>query len=294
MLEPWLCRNSRECGLFMPVGKGSTRSDSLPPAGEGVAVGAADPGTNPGHARHTRHANRESHSDRGPRLPYNRRVLAPILAILRLYRLWLAAVAGYLIGSILMADLVSKVANRGKNESIDLRATGSGNPGAANAFANLGKRWGVAVMAGDILKGGAGAQAGRIIVGDTGAYVAATASVVGHCFPAWADFRGGKGAATSAGTTLVCFPSYIPFEALSVGGSFAVSRHAGKATAAGTALFVTLAFAWHRFRLPNAWGTKPTLGLPLYAIVTSAIMGYKFWTAPKHMGDIKDRPIPPG
>ena len=227
-------------------------------------------------------------------MTYNRRVLTPIRALLRLYRLWFAAVAGYLIGSMLMADLASKLSNRGKGESVDLRATGSGNPGAANAFANLGKGWGAAVMLGDILKGGAGAQAGRMIAGDTGAYVAATASVVGHCFPAWAEFKGGKGAATSAGTTLVCFPTYIPFEALSVGGSFAVSKHAGKATAAGTTLFIILALVWHRFALPTAWGTKPTRGLPLYAIVTSAIIGYKFLTAPKHMGNVKERASSPG
>jgi glycerol-3-phosphate acyltransferase PlsY len=212
-----------------------------------------------------------------------------VFAFLRLYRLWFAAVAGYLIGSILTADLVSKAANRGKDANVDLRATGSGNPGAGNAFANLGKRWGVAVLVGDILKGGAGSQAGRMIAGDNGAYIAATASVIGHCFPAWTEFKGGKGVATSAGTTLVCFPAYIPFEMASVGGSFAISRHAGKATAAGCTMFVVLSWAWRRFNLRNGWGPQPTAAMPLYALATSGIIAYKFLTAPEHMGDLKDR-----
>ena len=212
-----------------------------------------------------------------------------VWTVVRLYRLWIAAIAGYLIGSILTADAVSKAANRGKSEAVDLRSTGSGNPGAGNAFANLGKRWGVAVMVGDILKGGAGAQAGRIIAGDTGAYVAATASVVGHCFPAWADFRGGKGVATCAGTTLVCFPTFIPFEITTVAGTFAVTRHAGKATAAALAMFTVFAVVWQRFGLPSAWGPKPGPGLPIYAAAASAIVVYKFLTAPKHMGDVAER-----
>jgi len=212
-------------------------------------------------------------------------MFSPIRAVIRLYRLWLAGAAGYLIGSILTADLVSRTANRSTGEAIDLRATGSGNPGAANAVANLGRKWGVAVLLGDILKGGAGAQAGRIIAGDSGAYLAATASVVGHCFPAWTEFRGGKGAATSAGTTIVCFPAYLPLEIAVVGGGYAATKSAGKATFSVCALFVVLAFVWRRFGWPNAWGTPPTLGLPLYALAISSIMAYKFATAPEHMGD---------
>ncbi|MGI8925445.1 MAG: glycerol-3-phosphate acyltransferase [Tepidiformaceae bacterium] len=203
----------------------------------------------------------------------------------RLYRGWLAAVAGYLIGSILTADVAARLANRGRTASVDLRATGSGNPGAANAMANLGTGWGAAVLAGDILKGGAAAQAGRIIAGDGGAYVAATAAVAGHCFPAWSGFRGGKGVATSAGTTLVCFPAYIPIDSALVVTSWLASKHAGKATAIASTVFVASAWAWRRFRLPNAWGTKPTTGLPLYALATTAIIAYKFLTAPRHMGD---------
>ena len=203
----------------------------------------------------------------------------------RWFRLGLAATAGYLLGSVLSADVVSAAARRRSGESVDLRATGSGNPGAANAIANLGAGWGIAVLAGDLLKGAAGAQAGRIIAGDNGAYLAATAAVAGHCFPVWSGFRGGKGVATSAGTTLVCFPAYVPVDVGLVGLSWFASRHAGKATAIASIAFVGAAYAWKRFRLPNAWGAKPTGGLPLYAAATTAIIGYKFLAAPRHVGD---------
>lgn len=212
-------------------------------------------------------------------------MLSPLRLVVRLYRLWLAGVAGYLIGSILTADLASRVANLGNDDAVDLRATGSGNPGAGNAFANLGKGWGAAVLVGDLLKGGAGAQAGRMIAGDGGAYFAGTASVIGHCFPAWTEFRGGKGVATSAGTTLVCFPAFIPLEVAGVLGSFAATKSAGKTTAIVCGLFVISAYTWRRFGWRNAWGPTPTSALPLYVLATSGLMAYKFLTAPKHMGD---------
>jgi glycerol-3-phosphate acyltransferase PlsY len=211
-------------------------------------------------------------------------------ALIALYRLWLAVVSGYLIGGVLMADIVTRIANRGRADKVDLRKVGSGNPGSANALANLGTRWGVVVLLGDIGKGGAGAFAGRLIAGDVGAYTAAVASVAGHCFPATAGFKGGKGVATSAGTTLVCFPAYIPIDIGLVAGSYLWSRHAGKATAMASSVFVLAALLWKVRGWGNAWGTRVTWGLPLYALGTSAIIAYKFLTAPAHMGDRKDRP----
>lgn len=65
----------------------------------------------------------------------------------------------------------------------DLRTSGSGNPGGANAAKVLGKRWGYSVMAADIAKGAVASAAGRRVAGDVGAHVAATAAVAGHCYP---------------------------------------------------------------------------------------------------------------
>lgn len=201
------------------------------------------------------------------------------------FRLALAGVAGYLGGSVLTADIVSRAVRRRSTAQTDLRSVGSGNPGAANAFANLGTGAGIAILAGDIAKGAIAPAIGRRIAGDAGIYLAATTAVIGHCFPIWSHFRGGKGVATSAGTTLIAFPAYVPIDLSLVGTSFFFSRHAGKATAIASSVFVASSFLWHARQWPSLWGAKPTLGLPMYAVATSAIIGYKFLAAPAHSGN---------
>ena len=112
-------------------------------------------------------------------------------------RVLAATAMGYVLGSFPSADLAGRLASRGVPR--DLRAEGSGNPGALNAAQVLGTRWGVAVLAADIGKGAAAGRLGRSIGGDLGAYSAATAAIAGHVAPPWSKFRGGKGIATSAG-----------------------------------------------------------------------------------------------
>ena len=105
-----------------------------------------------------------------------------------------AGLLGYLVGSFPTADLVAKYARRRHGgASDDLRETGSGNPGALNAGKLLGRNWGLIVLVGDMIKGAAACVIGRALVGDNGTYLAGTTSVVGHCFPPWSRFRGGKG-----------------------------------------------------------------------------------------------------
>lgn len=222
--------------------------------------------------------------------PSDGTVAAPVSGAWKRRRLGLAAVAGYLIGSVLAADAVSQLARR-RAVAVDVRATGSGNPGAANVMSSMGKSWGVAVLAGDMAKGAAAAQAGRLLAGGNGAYLAGTAAVAGHCFPLWSGFRGGKGVAASAGTTWACFPAYVPIDVgLAALGMF-VSKHAGKATAIASGAFVLAAVVWRRFQLPNLWGPRPTMGLPLYAATTSAIIGYKFLSASRRAAGQNASPV---
>jgi glycerol-3-phosphate acyltransferase PlsY len=84
-----------------------------------------------------------------------------------------AAVVGYLLGTIPSAGVVAWLATRGE---INLREAGSGNPGAINAIKMLGTRWGLVVLAADIAKGAAAGLLGLLIAGDPGAYAAATAT----------------------------------------------------------------------------------------------------------------------
>lgn len=180
-----------------------------------------------------------------------------------------AALVGYLLGSIPSADIVSRVATR---DRVDLRSVGSGNPGAANAAAQLGKRWGAVVLVADLAKGTAAGVAGRAIGGDSGGYIAATTAVAGHIAPPWSGFKGGKGVATSAGACLAVFPAYFPMNAAVTALGASRSRNAERAVQLAAVAWVGAGFAWWRFQLPNGWGPPPTRGLPAFSAASCAVI----------------------
>lgn len=212
-------------------------------------------------------------------------------------RLGLAAVAGYLAGTVPSADLAARAASGG---STDLRTSGSGNPGGANAVGVLGPGWGYGVIGADVAKGAAACVAGRALAGDDGAHAAGTAAAVGHCFPVWNGFRGGKGVATSAGQCLATFPAYTGID-LGVAALTAISprwkQSAFAATAVASSCWVAAAALWWRQGWPNAWGPRPTAALPLAAAATSAVILYRFATAPPPppgpLSDAAPAPSPP-
>jgi glycerol-3-phosphate acyltransferase PlsY len=110
---------------------------------------------------------------------------------------WLvAALAGYALGSIPFGLLLARAAGKG-----DIRQVGSGNIGATNVLRTGSKGLAAAVLLLDLAKGFLAVwMAARFIPGAEG--VVALATVLGHCFPVWLAFKGGKGVATTAG---VCF-----------------------------------------------------------------------------------------
>jgi glycerol-3-phosphate acyltransferase PlsY len=197
-------------------------------------------------------------------------------------KIGLAGLVGYLAGTFPTADIVTRyAASRDGHEITDLRAAGTGNPGALNAAKTLGWRWGAVVLAGDAVKGALASVVGRAIAGDNGAYAAGSGAVIGHCAPLWNGFRGGKGLAASAGTSVVCFPAYMPIDVGLAAATLALSRgRAGTATYVASAVFIGAAMYWWRARKGNLWGPKATAGLPLYALSSSAIIAYRFLTAP--------------
>jgi glycerol-3-phosphate acyltransferase PlsY len=195
-----------------------------------------------------------------------------------------AAVAGYLIGTVPCADTAAHLATGGAS---DLRASGTGNPGAVNAMAVLGKGWGWGILAADATKGGLACGLGRRLGGATGAHLAGTAAVIGHCFPVWNGFRGGKGVAVSLGQCTATFPAYLPVD---LGVAWAVGKWRGRTlpgTAAASATWIAAGLLWWRKGWPNAWGPSPTAALPLTAAVSSAVILYRFATNP-----IRPLPLP--
>jgi glycerol-3-phosphate acyltransferase PlsY len=111
-----------------------------------------------------------------------------------------AVVAGYLLGSIPVALLV------GRAHGVDLREVGDRNPGAWNALEQLGARAAAPVFAGDALKGLAAGLIGLALGGTWVAYAAVAAAMLGHAFPVFASFRGGKSVMTFVGGAFTLSP----------------------------------------------------------------------------------------
>ncbi|MCA1691932.1 MAG: glycerol-3-phosphate acyltransferase [Acidimicrobiales bacterium] len=196
-------------------------------------------------------------------------------------RLLASAGLGYLAGALPTADTAARLAGGG---ATDLRLAGSGNPGAVNAMAVLGRRWGMAVLAADIAKGAAASVVGRRLAGDTGAHVGGTAAVIGHCFPVWSGFRGGKGVAPSCGQCLATFPVYFPIDLVVAWAVATWRQHALPATVVASSVWVAASTLWWRRGWPNAWGPRPTVALPAAATVTSAVILSRFAAAARAAG----------
>ncbi|MER0465999.1 glycerol-3-phosphate 1-O-acyltransferase PlsY [Bacillus cabrialesii subsp. cabrialesii] len=107
----------------------------------------------------------------------------------------------YLIGSIPSGLIVGKLA-----KGIDIREHGSGNLGATNAFRTLGVKAGSIVIAGDILKGTLATALPFLMHVDIHPLLAGVFAVLGHVFPVFAKFKGGKAVATSGGALLFYAP----------------------------------------------------------------------------------------
>lgn len=120
----------------------------------------------------------------------------------------LLVLAAYLLGSLSGSLLL------GRLRGVDIRTQGSGNAGGTNAFRTQGLKFALGVVVIDIGKGALAAWLGlRFAEAPNAAWLAyatAFAAVVGHVWPLWHGFRGGKGAATVIGATLVLWPAAVP------------------------------------------------------------------------------------
>ena len=167
--------------------------------------------------------------------------------------MWLFALTicclGYLLGSFPMGYFAGRLAG------VDIRTVGSGNIGATNVLRVLGKRWGYAVFFVDSFKGFVAVRLALYLAehvttarGHTVyfAILAAVMCVIGHAFPIWLGFKGGKGVATSAGAIFGLMPiaGVIVFLVWVV--VFETTRYVSVASlVAATALPVTVALLMH-------------------------------------------------
>lgn len=108
---------------------------------------------------------------------------------------------GYLLGSIPFGLLLTKAAGLG-----DIRTIGSGNIGATNVLRTGHKKLAVATLLLDGAKGAAAVLIARALAGEDAALLAGLFSMIGHIFPVWLKFKGGKGVATTLGMMLALAP----------------------------------------------------------------------------------------
>jgi len=115
-----------------------------------------------------------------------------------------AVVSGYLVGSIPVAGWVAR-----RQAGLDLREVGDRNPGYWNAKESLGRRAALPVFAGDVAKGAVGAGVGMLLAADGDwwiGYLGGFAAMVGHAWPVFARFRGGRSVLTFAGAITLLSP----------------------------------------------------------------------------------------
>jgi acyl phosphate:glycerol-3-phosphate acyltransferase len=170
----------------------------------------------------------------------------------------------YVIGTFPSASLVARA------NGIDIRAVGSGNPGASNVTRVLGWRKGIWVFVLDAAKGAIAAGLGLMVAGRPAGYALGAAAVLGHVFPVWQRFRGGKGVATGGGIFAVMSPIVFP---ILVALWFVLSKLTKKASLASIVVVALLPVGVGIVR-QEAWEVAATIGLCALVMV-------------RHLGNIK-------
>jgi glycerol-3-phosphate acyltransferase PlsY len=148
-----------------------------------------------------------------------------------------AFLIGYLLGSIPFGMVLTRLAG-----TQDLRTVGSGNIGATNVLRTGRKGLAAATLIGDMLKGTVAVMIAGSIDGPNAAMLAALGAFLGHLFPVWLKFRGGKGVATYIGVLLGLFwPAALIFAVIWLGTAY-TTRYSS--LSALIAAFVTPLFLW--------------------------------------------------
>ena len=169
----------------------------------------------------------------------------------------LPLIVGYGLGSLPLGYLV---ANRLKG--IDLRRVGSGNVGATNAYRSAGLALAIIVVLVDVAKGASSVMiTARVTSGTTAPVAAGVAAIIGHAYPVWLRFQGGKGVATACGV----FWTLAPVATAIAAGSFLVvvwiTRYVSMGSVVATALLP-----------PVAWITNEPVPVVTGAAVTAMLV----------------------
>ena len=185
------------------------------------------------------------------------------------------AVLGYLLGSVPFGIVITRALGLG-----DLRKIGSGNIGATNVLRTGHKGAALATLLLDSGKGAIAVLLARWLGGETAAVMAGAGALLGHCFPVWLGFRGGKGVATFLGTLIALYwPLGLAACAIwmlvalvtrisslsalvAVGTSPLIALLMGQGLIAAAALFMAALIFWrHKENITRLLaGTEPKIG----------------------------------
>jgi acyl phosphate:glycerol-3-phosphate acyltransferase len=179
--------------------------------------------------------------------------------------LWIP-VAAYLLGSIPFGVLLAKIFG-----GSDVRAVGSGNIGATNVARAAGPLAGILTLLFDVAKGAVAVWLAGRFSNDSAAWVtiAGLAALIGHCFPVWLRFRGGKGVATAAGVFGVLCPYALVGALLLFIVVFAFWRYVSLASiSAAAAMPLLVYFLW-------APGHAPPLVVTFGALASAVLIVFK-------------------
>jgi glycerol-3-phosphate acyltransferase PlsY len=146
---------------------------------------------------------------------------------------FLALVVAYLVGSIDFGVIVPRLMG------IDIYEHGSGNPGTSNVFRTLGKKAAAVVLLGDLTKGLAAVAMAAVIAGsEPVSHAAGLSAVLGHVFPVWHRFKGGRGVATAIGAAIWLEPWFGIAVAVVWAAVVIVTKTASVASLAAMVAFV--------------------------------------------------------
>jgi acyl phosphate:glycerol-3-phosphate acyltransferase len=178
----------------------------------------------------------------------------------------LCTVIGYILGCFSTAYIVGRVFG-----NLDIHEHGSGNVGTTNIMRTLGIKAGIITFIGDAFKGVLAVWIGQWIGHEIGGYICGIAAVIGHTWPIFLKFKGGKGIATSLGTILALQPIIALIMLIVAIGLIALTRYVSLASVGGALAFPIISII-------TKWDNKPL-------IVFSLLLG--FMAVYKHKENIK-------
>lgn len=182
----------------------------------------------------------------------------------------LAAIVGYLIGSIPTASFL------GRLWGVHLRTDGSGNPGTANALRISGPRLAALVLIVEVAKGYGAVWLGNGLADESGGITAGLGAVAGNVYNVWYGFRGGKGLGISLGVLAGAWPAVVvPILVVTLVGVL-ITRSSGIASLTAIAALMVMAFLWSAYRWPTG-GLEPNSQLLYLALGIALIIVWKQW-----------------